>query len=633
MPENRRRTSTTLFRGVRGEDETLIRPTMRVMLPMPAVPKLDRLACRGRHLVVVGALRGLILLLIVALGLVVAPADGDVEGVVLGKDITLSTAGPLGAVTVVGDSVLLGSGLWSPTLPDQLQAFGWGPIRFRAAVGAQAGPTRGTNTSGWWIETWRQQGWDAPNVIVNLGANDSGICRTDVACSRQRILDLVAVIGSGHRIWWPMITRNPTGTADAVAWNTALAQIAAERDDFFTWDWPTEMAVGGYRTTDNTHLDVVGYQQRSLRMAATFTGDLARATRVGGDAVLPVPTASASTYLPLTPVRVVDTRHDPPGRRPAGSELVVDFGDRLPPGATAVAIGVTAVGPDAAGYLAAGPCGTPNSGSTVNFTRGGARGAMTLTPLGPGGTVCVFNSDETDILVDLEGVFVGRAGESGFTPLATNQRLVDTRVTGRSQVLVVDTPPGATAVAVNLTVVGAVEPGWLRATPCDAVTEVSNVNFLPTEAVAGSAFVATSKQGTICVETSTSADVIVDLTGTFGGGGLSFVPVSPTRMLDTRNAIGGWSPIHGAGQTLDVRVAPDTAEAVTGTLTIVGPIRAGYLTAFGCGPTPPTSSVNAGVGQALANSLTTGLSDSSRLCVYSDPPTHSLFDVTGWWVR
>jgi hypothetical protein len=127
--------------------------------------------------------------------------------------------------------------------------------------------------------------------------------------------------------------------------------------------------------------------------------------------------------------------------------------------------------------------------------------------------------------------------------------------------------------------------------------------------------------------------VIVDLTGTFGDDGLSFVPVRPTRMLDTRNAIGGWSPIHGSGETLDVRVAPADAEAVTGTLTIVGPIRAGYLTAFGCGPTPATSSVNADAGRALANSLTTGVSDSGRLCVYSDPAGHSLFDVTGWWVR
>ena len=209
-------------------------------------------------------------------GFAVADPDGDVEGVVLSKDIMLSSAGPLGAVTVVGDSVLLGAGLWSPTLPDQLQANGWGPIRFRAGVGDKAGPTGSTSTAGWWIESWRREGWDAPNVIVNLGANDSALCRTDVACSRRRILDVVDVIGPGHRIWWPMITRNPGSEADAAAWNAALAQIAAERDDFFTWDWPLEMASGGYVSTDNTHLDVGGYRQRSLRMAAAFTADLAR---------------------------------------------------------------------------------------------------------------------------------------------------------------------------------------------------------------------------------------------------------------------------------------------------------------------------------------------------------------------
>jgi len=582
-----------------------------------------------RSLVALGAF---VLVPLFVVGLTVAHSDGEVEGIVLSKDIMLPTPGPLGAVTVVGDSVLLGSGLWSPTLPDQLQANGWGPVKFRAGVGDKAGPTGSTSTAGWWIETWRAQGWDAPNVMVNLGANDSAICHTDIACSRKRILDVVELIGPGHRIWWPMITRNPGSEAEAAAWNTALTQIAAEREAFFTWDWPMDLMSGGYESPDNTHLDAAGYRQRSLRMAAMFTHDLARALRVGGDAALPGPTAPPSRFLPLDPVRVVDTRLDPPGRRPEGSELSVDFGNRLPSGTTAVSIGVTAAGPGADGYLSAGPCGRPNSGSTVNFRRGISRGAMTVTPLGADGRVCIFNRGETDVIVDLQGAFVGSRQESGFTPLDVNKRLVDTRATGRSGVLVVSTPPGATAVAVNLTVANAAEPGWLRAAPCDAVTGVSNVNYGPVEAVAGSAFVATSEQDTICVEASTSADVIVDLTGTFGAGGLSFVPVPPTRMLDTRNAIGGWSPIHGAEQTLDVRVTPAAAKAVTGTLTMVGPSTAGYLVGHACGPTPSTSSVNAGAGQALANSLTTGVSASGRLCVYSHPATHSLFDVTGWWV-
>ena len=50
----------------------------------------------------------------------------------LAASINLSARGPLGAVTIVGDSVLMGSALTSPTLPDQLVANGWGPIRLQS---------------------------------------------------------------------------------------------------------------------------------------------------------------------------------------------------------------------------------------------------------------------------------------------------------------------------------------------------------------------------------------------------------------------------------------------------------------------------------------------------------------------
>jgi len=579
------------------------------------------------------ALAAILILPLLVFGMAAADPEGEAEGLVIGKEITLPAAGPLGPVTVLGDSVLLGSALWGPTLPDQLQERGWGPIRFRAAVGYKAGPPTNDLSAGWWINSWRAAGWDAPNVIVNLGANDSGICQTNITCSRRRILDVVDTIGPGHRIWWPMVTRAPGHESEAVAWNAALRQIAAERIDFFTWDWPTEMATGGYASNDNTHLDANGYRRRSQLMATIFTTDVARSTRVAGDAALPAPAAKPSTYLPLTPARVVDTRLDPPGRRPAGTEFAVDFGELIPPGATAVAVNLTAAEPSDAGYLAAGPCGSPIGGSVVNFTRGVSRGAMAVIPLGAADDVCILNSSDADVVVDLQGVFLEGAAASGFNPLDTNKRLADTRSSGRTSRLVIDTPPGAAAVAVNLTVVNAAGRGWLRAVPCGADTSVSNVNFGSSEAVAGSAFVLTSDEDTICVETNVSADVVVDLTGTFDSVGLLFVPVPPSRMLDTRKAIGGWSPIHGSGQTLDVRVTPDHAEAVTGTVTMVSPVARGYLVGHSCGSTPPTSSVNAGAAQVLANSLTTGVSDDGRLCLFSLPATQSLFDVTGWWIK
>ena len=161
---------------------------------------------------------------------------------------------------------------------------------------------------------------------------------------------------------------------------------------------------------------------------------------------------------------------------------------------------------------------------------------------------------------------------------------------------------------------------------------VSNVNFGPGETIAGAAYVPVAADGTVCVFTDVPVDVVVDLAGTFDeAGALAFTPAQPTRVYDTRNAVGGWAPIHGLGQTTDMRVAPETAVAVTGTLTLVAPVTAGYLTAFGCGPVPPTSNANATSGVVLANSVTVGLGPAGRMCIHSSATTHVLFDTSGWW--
>src|SRR5690606_18195295 len=109
-----------------------------------------------------------------------------------------------------------------------------------------------------------------------------------------------------------------------------------------------------------------------------------------------------------------------------------------------------------------------------------------------------------------------------------------------------------------------------------------------------SAFVPVGPLGSICVYTKgADADIVVDLTATlWADDGLVFTPATPTRTIDTRNGTGGWSPVHGQLQTIDARVAPPGAQAVSGTLTIAGPHRAGYLRAWGCGEQPVTSNVN-----------------------------------------
>jgi GDSL-like Lipase/Acylhydrolase family len=284
-----------------------------------------------------------------------APANAS-----LANQIDRPAPGPVGAITVIGDSVMQGGALYSPTFPDRLAEQGWGPIRFRAGVGYSTGYFRAVPTESkatYWLGLWRSQGWDPRDVVVNLGANDSGQCGTNVGCARAAILHLVDAIGPGHRIWWPMITRVDLSPyrEQASTWNTALLQIDAERADFSTWDWPAEMASGPFPSNDNTHLSPDGYRRRSLRMAEVLAGRWALAERVGGDAALPGGLGTPSEYVALDPVRVRDTRLDG-GRAEQGGTVVVELAGRVPAGATAVALNVTVTGSIAEGYLTAHPC-------------------------------------------------------------------------------------------------------------------------------------------------------------------------------------------------------------------------------------------------------------------------------------
>lgn len=546
---------------------------------------------------------------------------------------------PLGAVTVIGDSVLLGSLLYSPTVVDHLADRGWGPIRAHAGEGYTTGYfTAAANfEASAWIARWRAEGWDAPNVMVNLGVNDAVFCGTDEGCAYRAILHLVDAIGPDHRIWWPLITSSSRYAAPAATWNRALERVVAERSNVTTWDWPAALLGGSFPASDGIHLTGDGYRTRSHMLAEHFSVSVAAGTRVGGDAPLPEPIGDPADYQPLVPTRVVDTRSDPPGRLTAGGTLRVDLSPHVPAGTTAVAVNLTSARTDREGFLTAHPCDRDRRDvSSVNHAAGVARGAMAIVPLSADGELCVFTHAAGHVVIDLQGAFVPEGLRFGAI---APERLVDTRESGRRNPVVVDVPSDADAVAVNLTAVRGDTNGFLTADACSSggpsrsgPAEVSNVNYLPGEPVAGAAIVPVSAAGTICVWSSTSVDVVVDVTGVFSpDGGLRFQPAEPTRTLDVRDGTGGWQPVVGAGQVVDARVAPDVP-MVTGTLTFVRPIDRGFAVAADCYRDDATSNVNAVGGTAMANAVTVALEPGGRLCVRSSTVAKVLFDTTGWWV-
>ena len=245
-----------------------------------------------------------------------------------------------------------------------------------------------------------------------------------------------------------------------------------------------------------------------------------------------------SRFTPRVPIRAADTRVGQPVAFPAakvpvaaGTSLAVpvagSFG--VPLTAGAVSINVTAVRPAGAGHLTVYPCGStkPNA-SNVNFTAGAVVPNAVLTGTGTGGQVCVYSSADTDVILDVNGWTTGgflamvpvraadtRAGQPVAFP-AIKQRLaagatLQVPIGGSFGV-----PADASAAALNVTVVRPTGAGHLTIYPCGGIKpNASNLNFVADAVVANAVLSGLGTGGRVCVYTSATTDVVVDVNGWF----------------------------------------------------------------------------------------------------------------------
>ena len=210
-------------------------------------------------------------------------------------------------------------------------------------------------------------------------------------------------------------------------------------------------------------------------------------------------------------------------------------------------------------------------------------------------------------------------------------------------------PAGATAVTGNLTVTGQTSSGYLYLGPAATNNPTSStLNFPLGDDRANGVTVALSGGGTLSVTyvsptSGKSANVIFDVTGYFTpAGGSAYVPLTPSRILDTRNGTGGITGQIGSHSAQGFQVTgaggvPANATAVTGNLTVTGQTSAGYLY---LGPNatdnPTSSTLNFPLGDDRANGVTVALSGVGTLSVTYVAPTpgkatYVIFDVTGYF--
>jgi hypothetical protein len=242
-------------------------------------------------------------------------------------------------------------------------------------------------------------------------------------------------------------------------------------------------------------------------------------------------------YHAVDPTRILDTR---PAFVGAGQERTVAIrgaaGGAIPadPGVVGAVLNVTVTEPASAGFLTLypGPCSPSNrpTASTVNFARGATIANLVVAALGTDGSVCVYTSAPAKVILDAAG-WLGAGGQRmfGITP----QRLVDTRSgTGANPTLRTElapfvpvavpvgpaagVPTGATAVVAEVTTVGAAAGGFLTVYPCGAARPTaSNVNYTAGEARPNLVAVKVGAADQVCIVSSRTTDVIVDLAGWF----------------------------------------------------------------------------------------------------------------------
>jgi peptidoglycan hydrolase-like amidase len=341
--------------------------------------------------------------------------------------------------------------------------------------------------------------------------------------------------------------------------------------------------------------------------------------------------------------------------------------DVVPDGVSAVALNITAVLPSAAGFMTVWPCdvGRPDA-SNLNYVANGVVANSVIAPVGANGKVCFYTNQTSHLLVDISGWF----SDSSFVG-ATPKRVIDTRnaiggpkvriaaggtisvplagaavqrTNGSPDVI----PADATAVAMNVTAVLPSQAGFFTVWPCGtAMPTTSNLNFTTGSVVANGVVATLGASGSVCIYSDQQSDVLVDVLGWFGTGAGQppYTGAVPSRIVDTRNAIGGPSgvitrgapkvvPVRGVNVNVNgaVQQVPADASAVALNVTIVEAREAGYATVWPCGtPMPDASNVNFARGGTAANGVIAPIGSDGSVCIFTYSDAHLIVDIAGWF--
>jgi hypothetical protein len=373
-------------------------------------------------------------------------------------------------------------------------------------------------------------------------------------------------------------------------------------------------------------------------------------------------TPAGLTFVPVTPCRVADTRN--PAGAFGGPSLVgnatrefdiPNSACNIPATAQAYSVNATVVPHGFLGFLTAFPCGqTLPLASTLNATDGRVKAAAAIVPAGTNGGLCFFSTNDTDLVLDINGYFVPNSSPTAlaFFPV-TPCRVVDTRLAAgplggpgiagnAARTFPVlsgpcNLPATAKAYSMNFTAVPQGPLGFLTTWPADQPQPlVSTLNANLGGVTANSAIVPAAANGDISVFVSNPSDVVIDVNGYFAApaaGGLSLFALTPCRVLDTRT-----SPVHPpTASPFDVSVAlsgcgaPATAQSFVLNATVVPPAPFGFLTLWPAGTTQPLVSTLNAIDGAITSNMAIVPTANGAISAFGSHPVQLILDISGYF--
>lgn len=150
---------------------------------------------------------------------------------------------------------------------------------------------------------------------------------------------------------------------------------------------------------------------------------------------VPAGNSSALEFYPLTPCRIADTRNpNGPFGGPylaggAGRAFPILSSDcKVPSNAQAYSLNLTAVPHATIGYLSTWPTGYAQPYvSTLNSSTGAVVANAAIVPAGSNGEISIYTSDDTDLVIDIDGYFAQSSGSGLSLYSVTPCRIIDTR--------------------------------------------------------------------------------------------------------------------------------------------------------------------------------------------------------------